>query len=171
MAKVPEAQVAVFGPPPVRGAGRAGGFAFMIEDRGDLGLTELQKQTENMVRRANTPADVKVQDKPGGGLVGVFSVFRANVPQLHIEADNRECVIKGVSLKDFADTLAIYQGSLYVNDFNLFGRTWQVIVQADYRFRGSTRRSESPQGPQHLGQHGPARLAVADPRASTARWY
>ncbi|MGH7224859.1 MAG: efflux RND transporter permease subunit, partial [Gemmataceae bacterium] len=129
-AKVPDAQVAVFGPPPVRGAGRAGGFAFMVEDRGDLGLTELQKQTENMVRRANTPPD-----KGGGGLVRVFSMFRANVPQLHIEADNRECILKGVSLKDFADTLAIYQGSLYVNDFNRFGRTWQVIVQADYRFR------------------------------------
>ncbi|MGH7172175.1 MAG: efflux RND transporter permease subunit, partial [Gemmataceae bacterium] len=128
--KISDAQIAVFGPPPVRGAGRAGGFAFMVEDRGDLGLTELQKQTENMVRRANTPPD-----KGGGGLVRVFSMFRANVPQLHIEADNRECILKGVSLKDFADTLAIYQGSLYVNDFNRFGRTWQVIVQADYRFR------------------------------------
>ncbi|HTU21916.1 MAG TPA: multidrug efflux RND transporter permease subunit [Gemmataceae bacterium] len=128
--KVPDAQVAVFGPPPVRGAGRAGGFAFMVEDRGDLGLTELQKQTETMVRLSNTPPD-----KGGGGLVRVFSMFRANVPQLHIEADNRECLIKGVSLRDFADTLAIYEGSLYVNDFNRFGRTWQVIVQADFRFR------------------------------------
>jgi multidrug efflux pump len=130
MEKVPDAQIAVFGPAPVRGAGRAGGFAFVLEDRGDLGLTELQKQTENLTRRANMPPD---QD--GGGLVGVFSVFRANVPELHIEADTRECLIKGVNLKDFADTLAIYEGSLYVNDFNLFGRTWQVIVQADQRFR------------------------------------
>ncbi len=97
----------------------------MVEDRGDLGSRELQKQTENLVNRAReTP-----------GLVGVFSVFRANVPQLHIDADSRECLAKGVQLTDFADTLAIYQGSLYVNDFNLFGRTWQVIVQADSDFR------------------------------------
>jgi multidrug efflux pump len=123
--KISEAQVAVFPPPPVRGAGRAGGFAFMVEDRGDLGSQELQKQTENLVRRAReTP-----------GIVGVFSVFRANVPQLHIDVEPRECQTKGVQLKDFADTLAIYQGSLYVNDFNLFGRTWQVVVQAEPQFR------------------------------------
>jgi multidrug efflux pump len=120
-----DAQVAVFPPPPVRGAGRAGGFAFMVEDRGDLGSKELQNQTENLVRRAvKTP-----------GIANAFSVFRANVPQLHIEADPRECLAKGVRLTDFADTLAIYQGSLYVNDFNLFGRTWEVIVQADSPFR------------------------------------
>ncbi|HWG47798.1 MAG TPA: multidrug efflux RND transporter permease subunit [Gemmataceae bacterium] len=128
--KISEAQVAVFGPPPVRGAGRAGGFSFMLEDRGDLGAQELQKQTENLVRRAYMPPDKGVPP-----LVGVFSVFRANVPQLHIEADPRECLTKGVQLTDFADTLAIYQGSTYVNDFNLFGRTWQVIVQADSQFR------------------------------------
>ncbi len=129
-AKVSEAQVAVFPPPPVRGAGRAGGFSFMVEDRGDLGSQELQKQTEKLVRRANTPTTPAAPP-----LVGVFSVFRANVPQLHIEADPRECLTKGVRLTDFADTLAIYQGSLYVNDFNLFGRTWQVVVQADAPFR------------------------------------
>jgi len=128
--EIPDAQIAVFPPPPVRGAGRAGGFAFMIEDRGDLGLQELQKQTENLCRRANTPVDAG-----GAGLVGVFSAFRANVPQLFIEPDLHECMAKGVRLVDFADTLAIYQGSLYVNDFNLFGRTWQVIVQADSPFR------------------------------------
>jgi multidrug efflux pump len=102
----------------------------MVEDRGDLGLTELQAQTDNLSRRANTPTAAG-----GPGMVRVFSVFRANVPQLYIKAEPRECVLKGVSMKDFADTLAIYQGSLYVNDFNLFGRTWQVIVQADYAFR------------------------------------
>jgi multidrug efflux pump len=131
---ISDAQVAVFGPPPVRGAGRAGGFAFMIEDRGDLGAQELQKQTENLVRRANgIGSDGK--PTPPTGVTGVFSVFRANVPQLRIEPDARECLIKGVRMKDFADTLAIYQGSTYVNDFNLFGRTWQVIVQADFRYR------------------------------------
>ncbi len=118
-------EIRVFPPPPVRGVGRAGGWAIMIEDRGDDGLTALQSQTEALVAKA--------QQTPG--LMNVFSAFRANVPQLHIEPNRRECMTKGVNLKDFADTLQIYEGSLYVNDFNLFGRTWQVIVQADHRFR------------------------------------
>jgi multidrug efflux pump len=124
-AKVEEAQVAVFGPPPVRGVGRAGGFTMMVEDRGDVGPKILQQETENLVRAGNeTP-----------GLVGLFTMFRANVPQIEVQPDMRACMAKGVSLQDFADTLAIYEGSLYVNDFNLFGRTWQVNVQADAPFR------------------------------------
>jgi len=119
------AQVAVFGPPPVRGVGRAGGFAMMVEDRGDAGSAELQKQTDSLVRAGNqTP-----------GLVGLFTVFRANVPRLQIEANPAACMVRGVSLQEFADTLGIYEGSQYVNDFNLFGRTWQVIVQAESAFR------------------------------------
>ncbi|MBY0525510.1 MAG: multidrug efflux RND transporter permease subunit [Gemmataceae bacterium] len=122
-----DANVAVFGPPPVRGVGRAGGFTIMIEDRGDVGPRQLQVQTDNLVRLGNeTP-----------GLVGLFTVFRANVPQYHIEMDPGACLMRTVTPKDFADTLAIYEGSLYVNDFNLFGRTWQVIVQAEEPFRRS----------------------------------
>jgi multidrug efflux pump len=124
-AKVHGAAVAVFGPPPVRGVGRAGGFAIMIEDRGDVGPATLQRYVETISRQANgTP-----------GLLGVFSVFRANVPQLHIKPDERDCMMRGVALRDFADTLAVYEGSLYVNDFNRFGRTWQVIVQAESNAR------------------------------------
>jgi multidrug efflux pump len=126
-----DAQVAVFPPPPVRGVGRAGGFALMIEDRGDLGPLMLQEHVKHLVDEG-----YKQQDpKNGPKLVGLFSVFRANVPQLHIEPDRRECLSKGVSLGDFAETLRTYQGSLYINDFNLFGRTWQVIMQSDARFR------------------------------------
>jgi multidrug efflux pump len=94
----------------------------MIEDRGAFGPKELQKQTEKLVQVGN---------EQKGRLANLFSVFRANVPQLHIEPNKRACMMKGVSLKDFSDTLGVYEGSLYVNDFNLFGRTWQVIVQAD----------------------------------------
>jgi multidrug efflux pump len=124
-AKIYEAQVMVFPPPPVRGVGRSGGFMMMVEDRTDLGPKQLQVQTENLVAKA--------QQQPG--LMVLPSPFRANVPQLKIEPDIHECMEKGVTLKDFADTLQIYQGSLYVNDFNLFGRTWQVIVQAEPQFR------------------------------------
>jgi multidrug efflux pump len=139
--KIPEAAVAVFTPPPVRNVGRAGGFAFVVEDRGDLGPQALQKATDRLVRRSNgeaTAEDLKgkgaAASKPTG-LIVPPSVFRANVPQLLIEADKRECLSKGVSVQDFADTLVAFQGSLYINDFNLFGRTWQVIVQADAPFR------------------------------------
>jgi multidrug efflux pump len=119
------ASVAVFPPSPVRGVGRAGGFAIMIEDRGDLGAVELQNQTENVVNKGRAIP----------GLGNMFSVFRANVPELHIDPDPRACMMRGVNLRDFADTLQVYEGSLYVNDFNRFGRTWQVIVQAEARYR------------------------------------
>ena len=92
---------------------------------GDLGPVALQEQVENLVRKGNETK----------GLAGLFSIFRANVPQLKVEPDERQCMIRGVALRDFSDTLRIYEGSLYVNDVNLFDRTWQVIVQADDRFR------------------------------------
>jgi multidrug efflux pump len=123
--EIPEAMIAAFGPPPVRGVGRAGGFMVMIEDRGDLGPEALQHQTENLVDNANRQLE----------LTGNTSVFRANVPQIDLKVDRRACMLKGVQLQDVFDTLQIYLGSLYVNDFNLFGRTWQVIAQADQRYR------------------------------------
>jgi multidrug efflux pump len=97
----------------------------MIEDRGDLGPTILQEQTDNVVRTGATEP----------GLVGMFSVFRANVPQWHIEPHPGACMVRGVNLRDFASTLEVYAGSYYVNDFNLFGRTWEVIVQAESEAR------------------------------------
>jgi len=123
--KIPEAMIAVFGPPPVRGVGRAGGYMIMIEDRGDLGPGALQRQTENLVKNANREPE----------LTGNTSVFRANVPQIYLDVDRRACMLKGVQLQDVFDTLQIYLGSLYVNDFNLFGRTWQVIAQAEQKYR------------------------------------
>ena len=124
-AKIHDAQIAVFGPPPVRGVGRAGGYMVMIEDRGDLGPVTLQLQTENIVELANQQPEV----------AGNTAVFRANVPQVYLDVDRTACMLKGVRLQDVFETLQIYLGSLYVNDFNLFGRTWQVIVQAEARYR------------------------------------
>jgi multidrug efflux pump len=124
-AEVPEAMLTVLGPPPVRGVGRAGGFKLMVEDRGDSGPETLQGQTENLVDAAS--------EEPG--LVGLTSVFRANVPSLFVDVNRTEAMIKKVSLRDLYDTMRIYLGSLYVNDFNKFGRTWQVVVQAEPRFR------------------------------------
>jgi multidrug efflux pump len=123
--EIPDAIVAVFGPPPVSGLGTAGGFKFLVEDRGDLGLTTLQAQADNLIARGN--------QQPG--LDKMFTVFRANAPQLDVKINREQCFRLGVPLGDVFDTLQIYLGSLYVNDINLFGRTWQVNVQAGARFR------------------------------------
>jgi multidrug efflux pump len=138
-AKIEGAIINVFGPPPVRGVGRSGGFTIMIEDRGDLGPKALQEQIENLCRKANMPDPQKTPwlAGPDGGprLLGLFSVFRANVPQLHIDPNAGACMMRGVSMQKFAETLQAYEGSLYINDFNRFGRTWQVIVQAEPEYR------------------------------------
>jgi multidrug efflux pump len=123
-AKIEEAEIGVFGPPPVRGI-RAGGFALMVEDRGDLGPLVLQEQTDLLKQKGSGVP----------GIIAMFSVFRANVPQYHITPDTGACTLRSVTMGEFAQTLSIYEGSLYVNDFNRFGRTWQVIVQAEPQFR------------------------------------
>jgi multidrug efflux pump len=123
--EIPEADFVVYPPPPLRGVGRAGGFKLMIEDRGDLGFTALQEQADRLA------ADAKRQS----GLVGISSIFRANVPQLYMDVDRKASMQRHVPLHDVSDTLEAYLGGLYVNDFNLFGRTWQVIVQAEAPFR------------------------------------
>ncbi|MBV9122950.1 MAG: efflux RND transporter permease subunit, partial [Planctomycetes bacterium] len=123
--EIPEATIAVFGPPPVNGLGTAGGFKFIVEDRGDLGLNNLQGQTDNLIAKS----------KQQPGLAGVFTVFRANSPQLFVNVNRDECATMGVPLGDVFNTLQVYLGSLYVNDVNLFGRTWQVNVQAQGQFR------------------------------------
>jgi multidrug efflux pump len=122
---VPDAIITLLGPPPVRGVGRAGGFKIMVEDLADKDLAVLQGQTENLVEQANGQPQV----------ANLTSVFRANVPQLYVDIDRGEVVSKQVPLGDLYKTLQIFLGSLHVNDFNLFGRTWQVILQADSPFR------------------------------------
>lgn len=123
--EVQEALVGIFGAPPVDGLGTAGGFKLMVEDRGDNGLEALQGQSDNLAARAN--------QQPG--LVGVFPSFRASTPQLYVDVDRVQCKTIGVALSDVFNTLQANLGSVYVNDFNRFGRTWQVNVQADQAFR------------------------------------
>jgi len=123
--EIQEAQVAVFGAPPVDGLGNAGGFQVMIEDRGDVGLMALQGQTDNLAEKGNrTP-----------GLLGLFSMFRADTPQLYLDIDRTKCKTMGIALSDVFEALQVYLGGYYTNDYNQFGRTWQVNLQADSRFR------------------------------------
>ncbi len=128
--EVPEAQVAIFTPPPVSGLGSASGFKIIIEDRGDLGIVELEKQIQRLIDRS------KKSDK----VEKLFCIFRANTPQLFVDLDREQCEAMGVSPKEVFNTLQLYLGSLYVNDFNRFGRTWQVVVQARGEFRSNPDR-------------------------------
>jgi multidrug efflux pump len=124
-AEIIEAQVAVFGAPAVDGLGNAGGFKLMVEDLEDLPLDFLQGQSENLADKGTKLP----------GIAGLFSSFRANAPQLYIDIDRTKCKTMNVSLNDVFNTLQVYLGGYYVNDFNQFGRTWQVNLQADQEFR------------------------------------
>lgn len=144
--EITDAQVSVFSPPPIRGVGRAGGFKIMIEDRGNQGSRALQESVEHLVELGNS---VNIHGKkrgrnpaaPGDGSEDrkafneISTVFRANVPSLYVDINRAQALAMQVPYKDATDTMQIYLGSLYVNDFNLYGRHWQVIVQADMQFR------------------------------------
>jgi len=124
-AKIQDAFIAVFPPPPVMGLGTIGGFRMQIEDRGGLGFEELYKQTQNLINNGNqTPQ-----------LQGLFSSFQVNVPEMDADVDREKAKSQGVSIQDLFDTMQVYLGSLYVNDFNAFGRTYAVTAQAEPRFR------------------------------------
>ncbi|WP_206956384.1 efflux RND transporter permease subunit [Trinickia acidisoli] len=117
--------VAVFPPPPVLGLGTLGGFKLQLEDRGALGYAQLDEATQAFIKRA--------QQAPELG--PLFTSYQINVPQLNVDLDRVKAKQLGVSVTDVFDTMQIYLGSLYVNDFNRFGRVYQVRVQADAPFR------------------------------------
>src|SRR3984957_1832057 len=124
-AAIQDAYIAIFPPPPVQGLGTIGGDRLQVEDRGSLGFEELYKQTQNLIAKGNaTP-----------GLAGLFSSFQINVPQIRADVDREKAKSQGVDLQNLYDTMQIYLGSLYANDFNRFGRTYQVNVQAEPEFR------------------------------------
>ncbi|MCH2157323.1 MAG: efflux RND transporter permease subunit [Oleiphilaceae bacterium] len=122
---ISDAFVAIFPPPPVLGLGTTGGFKIQIQDRANLGYEQLFQEAQKVVGQAwQTPE-----------LTQTFSFFQVNVPQLEIDVDREKAKVHGVAISDIFDTLQAYMGSVYVNDVNLFGRTYQVNVQADKEFR------------------------------------
>lgn len=123
--EIQESFVAIFPPPPVNGLGTTGGFKLYVEDRAAVGYDELFRATQELIAKANqTP-----------GLAGVYSSFTVNTPQLEIDVDRAKAKQQGVPLNNIFETLQVNLGSLYVNDFNRFGRTYQVVAQADAQFR------------------------------------
>jgi hydrophobe/amphiphile efflux-1 (HAE1) family protein len=117
--------IAIFPPPPVQGLGSIGGFKLYVEDRGDNGLDALFHATQGLMSKA--------QETPG--LAGIFSSYTINTPQLEAEVDRAKAKSMNVPLQNVFETMQINLGSLYVNDFNRFGRTYQVVAQADAEFR------------------------------------
>ncbi len=124
-AGIQDAFIAIFPPPPVMGLGTIGGFRVQVEDRGNLGYEELYAQVQNIIAKSREVPE----------LAGLFSSFQVNVPQIDADIDREKAKTHGVAIDDIFSTLQIYLGSLYANDFNRFGRTYQVNVQADQRFR------------------------------------
>ncbi|HET9715225.1 MAG TPA: multidrug efflux RND transporter permease subunit [Pseudolabrys sp.] len=120
LASIQEALVVVVLPPPVRGIGNAGGFRMMIEDRAGRGPEALQSAAYAMMgRAAQTP-----------GVQQVFTLFETSTPQLYLDIDRTKAQLLGINIPDVFAALQIYLGSSYVNDFNLFGRTFRVLAQA-----------------------------------------
>jgi multidrug efflux pump len=120
--------IAVFPPPPVIGLGTLGGFKLQLEDRGALGYTALDNATQAFIKRAAQAPE----------LGPTFTSYQVNVPQLNVDLDRVKAKQLGVSVTDVFSTMQVYLGSLYVNDFNRFGRVYQVRVQADAPFRSHT---------------------------------
>jgi multidrug efflux pump len=124
-AGIQDAFIAIFPPPPVQGLGTIGGFKFYVEDRADQGYDALYNATQQLLAKANaTP-----------GLAGLFSSFTINTPQIQADVDREKAKQQGVPLQNVFEAMQVYLGSLYVNDFNRFGRTYQVVAQADAEFR------------------------------------
>jgi|SRR5579862_2166317 len=129
LAAIQEGLIFVAAPPPVSGIGNAGGFRMMVEDRGGLGYQALQGAAYAMMgRAAQTP-----------GLSQVYTLFENTTPQLYLDIDRTKAQLLGINIPDVFAALQIYLGSAYVNDFNLFGRTYRVVAQAQSDYRADTK--------------------------------
>ncbi len=126
---IQDAFIITIPPPPVRGIGTAGGFKMYVQDKRGRGLDALEAATQDLIQTANrTP-----------GLVGVFSLFNTRTPKLYADIDRVRAEMLGVTADKVFETLEVYLGSSYVNDFNYLGRTYRVTAQADGRFREDMR--------------------------------
>ncbi|MEO8163792.1 MAG: multidrug efflux RND transporter permease subunit [Betaproteobacteria bacterium] len=124
-AGIKEGLVLAFAPPPIFGLGNAGGFEFYIQNRGEGGPQRLAAEMGKFVAAANKDPQ----------LAGVQTLWRAGVPQLHVDVDREKAAALGVPIGDIFSTLSATLGSYYVNDFNKFGRTWQVLMSAEPGYR------------------------------------
>ena len=125
LAAIKDAFIIVVPAPAIQGMGTVGGFKLSVEDRGDLGSDALYAAVQEALKKAyQNPA-----------IAGEFSTYQINVPQLNVNVDREKVKRQNVKLSDVFQTLQVYLGSLYINDFNKFGRTYQVVAQADAPYR------------------------------------
>jgi multidrug efflux pump len=124
-AHIKDALVLAFGPPAIFGLGTAGGYEFYVQNRGNGGSAKLAQVTQQLLGRLNSDPM----------LGGAQTLWRSNVPQLHVDVDREKAKTLGVPVDEVFNTLAATLGSYYVNDFNKFGRTWQVLMSAEPRYR------------------------------------
>lgn len=143
MATIPEAMIFAFPPPSIRGLGQRAGFTLQLEDRAGVGLDQLREAMGEVMEAASAPTS---------GVVGLNSTFRPGVPQLNIEVDRVKVKNLDVPLDAVFSTLQAYMGAAYVNDFNKFGRTFQVRIQAQPQFRMEPRDIERLEVRNRAGQ-------------------
>ncbi|NDZ11423.1 multidrug efflux RND transporter permease subunit [Variovorax sp. WS11] len=124
-AGIQDAFIVMFPPPPVAGLGTTGGFKLQLEDRGSVGYEQMDAAVKAFMTKARQAPE----------LAGMFTSWQVNVPQLYADIDRTKARQLGVPVQDIFDTMQIYLGSLYANDFNKFGRTYTVRVQADAPYR------------------------------------
>jgi len=124
-AGIDEAFIAIFPPPPVRGLGTVGGFKLQVEDRSDQGNQALDQAMRDVLNKARAAPE----------LTGVFTSYNVAAPQLRVTLDRTKANQLGIPVSEVFNTMQVYLGSLYVNDFNQFGRTYQVIAQAETALR------------------------------------
>lgn len=124
-AAIEGAFIAIFPPPPVQGLGTIGGFRLQIQDRANHGYEALYEVTMQVMQKAWATPE----------LAGVFSSYQVNVPQLDLDIDRTKAAQQSIAMDEIFQTLQAYMGSVYVNDFNQFGRTYQVNMQADEQYR------------------------------------
>ena len=130
------ALVTVFRAPPIQGLSNSAGFKLQIEQRGFVDLAELQKSTNQVIAEARQATQPETKAPT---LVDVFTIYSAQTPQLYVDIDRTQCEKLGVDMQGVFDTLQVYMGTYYVNLFNKFGRTWQVNLSADQKYRTDER--------------------------------
>ncbi|MGI9475036.1 MAG: efflux RND transporter permease subunit [Rubripirellula sp.] len=153
---VRDAEVSVFPPPPVNGLGATGGFNLMIEDRANRGPKILEDQATELVAKGAANKN----------LAGVMTLYRPDTPEVRVDIDRSKVRAMGVALDDVSQALEVYLGSVFVNNFNEFGRSWRVKVQADEQFRRDTANVGRLQVRNTHGQMVPL-AAMVDIRDST----
>jgi hydrophobe/amphiphile efflux-1 (HAE1) family protein len=124
-ATLPDAAIRAFGPAPIRGLGSAGGFEFYVQARSDASTLELEQTTQQLIAQLNANSK----------LANSNTFYRATVPQLRVDVEREKAMALGVPVNDVFETLQSTMGALYVNDFNKFGRTYRVQVQAEAKYR------------------------------------